>query len=109
MLLFMPAALWLISNNFINIHYHIHPSGVIIAHSHPYNNETEKPIQDHDHSDFEYAILALVASNSSSEDVESVNIQFYLHFNEDQLKTPYEHFKQTEYTYLPRLRAPPEA
>lgn len=108
MLLCLPAVIWLISNNFVNKHYHILSNGVIISHSHPYCNCEEKPIQDHDHSDFEYSILAQITSNSSTESVEGYFVEFFATCTDK----PYSGFTQEiitpDFYTLPRLRGPPE-
>ena len=109
MLLCLPAALWLISNKYVNKHYHILNNGQIIAHSHPYENDSEGPIQDHRHCDFEYTILAKVSSNSSSETVETDIISVFLTISNTYQGTFYKHFNSVEPESLPRLRAPPKS
>jgi len=103
----MPAAIWLISNNYINFHYHVLCNGKIITHSHPYNNDSQDPIQDHEHSDFEYTVLTQISSNSNSEIAETDNPEILLYYNQNLQRTFYNYIKPAEYTELPRLRAPP--
>lgn len=109
MLLFLPAAIWLISNNYINRHYHILEDGKVISHSHPHNNSSQSPIQDHDHSDFEYSVLAQVSSNSNSENAESFSVEFFLCQTGNSLKPFYQFIKYANPFQLPGLRAPPAA
>ncbi len=107
MLLFLPATLWLISNNYINRHYHILSSGEIIAHSHPYSNCSQSPVQDHDHTDLEYTILAQIASNSNSEGANNFSVQPDPQIKGCKQQIPHQHIKSNNAAELPRLRAPP--
>ncbi len=105
----MPAVLWLISNNFINRHYHILSNGVVISHSHPYSSSCEPgPIQGHEHSDFEHLILAQVSANSNTECAEGLFVEF---FSKHEIKS-YPDYKpgiiESDLSYLPDLRAPPK-
>lgn len=108
LILFLPAVLWLISNNDINKHYHILNCGKIIAHSHPYTNTSQSPIQDHNHSDFEYSILAHISSNSDLETTETVKQDLLLFPDLEFHGQIYrQYYKTTDKSKLQRLRAPP--
>ncbi len=106
-LLCLPAALWLISNNYVNQHYHILSNGKIISHSHPHCNCSNNPIQDHHHTDFEYSILAQLASNSSSENVEGFSVDFTTEPNKKHHTFFYDSIIAEKFIKLPDLRAPP--
>lgn len=62
-LLLLPAIMWLVFNSTANWHYHSLPGGVVVKHSHPYqqNNIPEDkvplPFQGHDHTSLEYLII----------------------------------------------------
>ncbi len=107
LLLFLPAVLWLISNNYVNRHYHILGSGKIISHAHPYCNCSQSPIQDHHHTDFEYSILAQIATNSNPEITEAGCDEHVVLFTDNSQNSLYHFSFTTEATKLPRLRAPP--
>jgi hypothetical protein len=64
LLLAMPLVLWLFFNQVAYRHYHITGQGIVVEHSHPFKNNSQPgtPFQRHQHSDFEYSILAQLSN-----------------------------------------------
>ncbi len=58
----LPAVILLYYNQSANWHYHITSEGIVVEHAHPFANNMipGTPYQDHEHSDFEYLVLAQV-------------------------------------------------
>ncbi len=58
----IPAIMLLYFNQAANWHYHITEEGIVVQHAHPFSNNMipGTPYQDHEHSDFEYLVLAQV-------------------------------------------------
>jgi len=58
----IPAIMLLYYNQSANWHYHITEKGIVVEHAHPFtnNNIPDTPFQDHEHSDFQYLVLAQV-------------------------------------------------
>lgn len=56
----IPAIMLLYYNQSANWHYHITGEGIIVEHAHPFSNSLipDTPFQDHEHSDFQYLVLA---------------------------------------------------
>lgn len=56
----IPAIVLLYYNQSANWHYHITENGIVVEHAHPFSNSMipGTPYQDHEHSDFEYLVLA---------------------------------------------------
>lgn len=63
LLITLPVVLLLFFNQIAFQHYHILENGLIIEHSHPFNNNPVKgtPYQSHNHTDFEYTVLAQIS------------------------------------------------
>ncbi len=63
----LPLVLWLFFNQVAYWHYHVMDNGIVIEHAHPFQNNTQSgtPYQQHQHTDFEYTLLAQ-ASNMIS-------------------------------------------
>lgn len=63
LLITLPVVLLLFFNQIAFRHYHILDNGLVIEHSHPYKNNPIKgsPFQKHNHTDFEYSILAQIS------------------------------------------------
>jgi hypothetical protein len=63
----LPMVLWLFYSRTAYWHFHISPSGIVIEHSHPYKNNPAQgtPFQKHNHTDFEYSVLAQLGNISS--------------------------------------------
>ncbi len=107
LLLSLPATLWLISNHYINKHYHVLDNGEVVSHAHPYQSSNDTPFQDHDHCDFDYSILAQISSNSSVEDTFSPEFSF-IEFTGNELlyENTFDLINRDNFN-LPLLRAPP--
>ncbi len=60
LLITLPLVMWLFFNQVAFWHYHILENGVVVEHAHPFKNSTlpGTPYQQHQHSDFEYSLLA---------------------------------------------------
>lgn len=56
----IPAVMLLYFNRSANWHYHITEHGIVVEHAHPFTNSMipGTPFQDHEHSDFQYLVLA---------------------------------------------------
>ncbi len=56
----IPLLAFLYYNQAANWHYHVTSSGVVVEHAHPFTNSQipGTPYQEHEHSDFEYLVLA---------------------------------------------------
>ena len=56
----IPAVMLLYFNQAANWHYHVTDEGIVVQHAHPFANSMipGTPYQDHEHSDFEYLVLA---------------------------------------------------
>ncbi len=63
LLITLPVVLLLFFNQIAFRHYHILENGLVIEHSHPFNNKPIKgtPYQNHSHTDFEYSVLAQIS------------------------------------------------
>ncbi len=59
-LIALPAVLLLFHNQLANWHYHVTGQGVMVEHAHPFTNNMipGTPFQNHQHTDFEYLVLA---------------------------------------------------
>ncbi len=64
LLITLPLVMWLFFNQVAFWHYHLHESGIVIEHAHPFQNNTQPgtPYQQHQHSDFEYTLFAQISS-----------------------------------------------
>ena len=64
LLITLPLVMWLFFNQVAFWHYHILENGVVVEHAHPFKNSTlpGTPYQKHQHSDFEYSLLAQISS-----------------------------------------------
>ncbi|TVQ09949.1 MAG: hypothetical protein EA361_14760 [Bacteroidetes bacterium] len=64
LLITLPLVMWLFFNQVAFWHYHILENGVVVEHAHPFKNSTlpGTPYQQHQHSDFEYSLLAQISS-----------------------------------------------
>lgn len=60
----IPAVMLLYYNQSANWHYHITEDGIVVEHAHPFSNNMipDTPFQDHEHSDFEYLVLAEIST-----------------------------------------------
>ena len=87
-LIALPAVLLLFHNQAANWHYHITSQGIIIEHAHPFTNSMipDTPFQDHQHSDFEYLVLAQMMLATAL--IALVLVLLGLLFNNQQRKTP---------------------
>ncbi len=67
LLLSLPALLLLFNNQLTNWHYHILKDGTVVKHAHPYTSDSDgkTPYQQHQHSDFEMALLAHLSEIST--------------------------------------------
>ena len=65
LLITLPLVMWLFFNQVAFWHYHILENGVVVEHAHPFKNNTlpGTPYQQHQHSDFEYSLLAQISSS----------------------------------------------
>lgn len=63
LLLTLPLVLWLFFNQAAFWHYHILDNGIVVQHAHPFKNSPKAgtPFQSHQHSDFEYSVLAQIS------------------------------------------------
>ncbi|MFP4064329.1 MAG: hypothetical protein ACLFN2_02060 [Bacteroidales bacterium] len=59
-LIALPAVLLLFHNQLTNWHYHVTGQGIMVEHAHPFTNNMipGTPFQNHQHSEFEYLVLA---------------------------------------------------
>jgi len=60
----LPLVMWLFFNQVAFWHYHILDNGMVVQHAHPFKNNPihGTPYQNHQHSDFEYTILAQISN-----------------------------------------------
>jgi hypothetical protein len=109
LLIAMPLVLWLFFNQAAYWHFHITGNGFIVEHAHPFKNNTQTgtPFQKHQHSDFEYSILAQL-SNIFSILVILMILGLILKSRFIILNTFYRNnFSPSGYNFIQRLRGPP--
>lgn len=77
----IPAVMLLYYNQSANWHYHITEDGIVVEHAHPFANSMipGTPFQDHEHSDFEYLVLAEISTALGLIAVVLILLGFLLH------------------------------
>lgn len=101
--------MWLFFNQVAFWHYHILDNGIVVEHAHPFKNSPKQgtPYQSHQHSDFEYTILAQVSNITT---LLLIGIVLGLLFKFTTHPKNYARVAATvtsEYLSIERLRGPP--
>lgn len=105
----MPLVMWLFFNQVAFWHYHVLDNGIVVEHAHPFKNKPipGTPYQSHQHSDFEYSLLAQI-SNMISLLLFAMVLGLFLHNISRYYREGYQSFIPDPGHYLiHRLRGPP--
>ena len=105
----MPLVMWLFFNQVAFWHYHVLENGIVVEHAHPFKNKPipGTPYQSHQHSDFEYSLLAQI-SNMISLLLFAMVLGLFLQNISSQFIKEYQSFIPIPGHYrIHRLRGPP--
>ncbi len=54
----LPVYFYIVQNSILNKHTHVYANGIVVTHSHPFNKESNEPINKHDHSKTEICLYS---------------------------------------------------
>lgn len=57
----LPVYLYIVQNSIQNKHTHVYANGIVITHSHPFDNSDDTPVSDHKHSKTEIFLYSCLS------------------------------------------------